>query len=398
MAIEKIIDQIKTISIEELKKHESQLLNNLKNEDIPEKNLNRLLSRIYTVFKITKNPKTRESFIRSYFRIFQQGIHKDGRNGSITIEITKKCNKNCKHCYSYSRGQKISMKNEMLNLIVNFARKKYKHIFLTGGEPTLDNRVFTLAKNYPDMMFFMFTNSSLITDEYAKKLSNFGNLVPLLSIDGSNEQILDCFKGKNSYKKIMKAIEHLNKNNVSWGFISMVTEKNAKDVLNPKFIRKMKRKGAFIARFLEYIPAGPKARKDLILSGETYYLLEKRKKEIIESGEIYIQDTSQKKCTGLLSFDVFGNIKNCVFFHYSKYNVNDGNIDKLTKDTIKDWVSCNCEGECPIYSNPISFKNYLEECGWKHVLACKEEYLNNLEVANQMKDNYRRFLEIKNNA
>lgn len=354
-----------------------------------------LIEKIVKVKKITDNPKTRESYLRSYLRTIQNRINKDGRNSSITVEITKKCNRHCKHCYSNSQDGTQNIKDHILNTIINFARKEYKHIFLTGGEPTLDHRVFSLAKNNPDIMFFMFTNGSRITEHYAKQLSRLGNLIPLLSIDGSNELMHNYFRGDGSYTDAMNAIKHLHQNNVSWGYISMVTEINANDVLNQKFIKNMKEKGAFIARYLEYLPVGKKAMSNLILSGKTYYLLEKRKKGIIESGDIYIQETVQKKCTGLLSFDVNGNIKNCPFFHYAKYNVIDGNIKESVKRTTKDWISHGYAGECPLYSDPIGFKNHLEKNGWKHIFPCGEEYLTNPEVAQQLRQNYYRFLEIK---
>jgi len=354
-----------------------------------------LMDKILNVAKITKNPKTRESFFRSYFRTFQKGIYKDGRNSSITIEITKRCNKHCKYCYSNFHGESQKIDDYVLDLIIDFARKEYKHIFLTGGEPTLDHRVFSLAERNPDIMFFMFTNGSTITEDYAKRLSCSGNLVPILGIDGSSQSMHDCFKGEGSYREIMRAIERFNENNVSWGYISMITEINARDVLDQKFVENMKKKGAFIARYLEYLPVGPHAKREFILSGETYYLLEKRKKEIIESGDIYIQETVQNKCTGLLSFDVNGNIKKCPFFHYAKHNVTDGNIKESVKRTMRDWVSYDYDGECPLYSDPMGFKNHLKKMGWKHIYHGDEEYLCNSDVAQQLVQNYRRFLEIK---
>ena len=394
MTIEKIINQIKTISVKEFKKYETSLLNTLKNEGITKKNCNNLLDRINAVIKITDNPKTRESLIKSYYRIEKNEINKDGRNSSISIEITKKCNKNCKHCYSNSYNKTKMMSDRILDSIIKLARSEYKHIFLTGGEPTLDPRIFTIAEKNPDMMFFMFTNGSTINENYAKQLSCYGNIVPMLGIDGQSEFTHDQFKGPGSYKDIMRAVDNLNKYNVAWGYISMVTEINARDILDDDFVKNLKEKGAFIARYLEYLPVGQKANRDYILSGETYYLLEKRKKELIKSGEIYIQETVQKKCTGLLSFDVDGYIKNCPFFHYAKYNIVDNDIKESVRNTIREWVSFDYTGECPLYSDPLGLKNHLEKCGWKHILDIKEEYLNNRGISRQMMENYQRFLEI----
>jgi MoaA/NifB/PqqE/SkfB family radical SAM enzyme len=241
----------------------------------------------------------------------------------------------------------------------------------------------------------MLTNGSAITQNYAKKLSLFGNLIPLLSIDGRSPSTHDQLRGEGSYREVMNAIEHLNANGVPWGYISLVTATNIDEVLSEEFIKDKIKKGAFLARYLEYTPVGPTPNMDLILSGEAYYLLEKRKNEIINSNMIYMQETTQPKCNGLLYFDVDGNIKNCFCFHYAKFNVIKGNIDASIKKTRKDWLSYNWTGECPIYSDPRGFKNHLEKLGWQNLATTDEPYLNNPEISQQLTHNYHEFLKIK---
>jgi MoaA/NifB/PqqE/SkfB family radical SAM enzyme len=233
-----------------------------------------------------------------------------------------------------------------------------------------------------------------MTDEYAQRLSSVGNLIPIVSIDGSSPSTHDYFRGRGSFREVMRAIELLNNHTIPWGFISMVTELNAQEVLSSAFIRDKQKKGAFIARYLEYLPVGPKPQKDLILSGETYYLLEKRKKEIIGSDMIYMQETTQTKCNGLLFFNVNGFIKNCFCFHYARYKVTDGDIKELVEKTQRDWASYTWVGECPLYADPIGLKNHLENRGWKNLSSTREEYLANPELAQQLVRNYKRFLEI----
>lgn len=386
---------LRVMDNQDLESNPEIILTELRRLKIKPKYQEGLLRKIIKITKILKNPKTRESYLRSYFRVLQEGIDKDGREGSIVIEITKKCNKNCIHCYSKLTGQKQDMPDDVIDSIIRLVRKDFKHVFLTGGEPTLDNRIFPLAENNPDIMFFMFTNGSTMTDNYAKRLSTLGNLIPILSIDGNSQLKHDRLRGKGSYGEVMRAIDHLNKNKVPWGYISLVTEFNANEVLNQEFVKDKIKKGAFIMRYLEYLPVGPKPLRDLIPSGENYYLLEKRKKEIIESDEIYMQETTQNKCTGLLFIDAKGNIKNCPFFHYAKYNVKDGEINKSIKKTRKDWTSYTWTGECPIYADPIGFKNHLEKLGWKHIYSTYEEYLTNPDIAQQLMRNYTKFLEIR---
>lgn len=395
MTLEKLISLVSSETSDDLIKNKKDILLELQRLGLSQEKQRILLQSIDKIRNITDNPKTRASFFRSFFRIVNEDIDKDGRGSSIIIEITKKCGKNCAHCYSKFTDHKESMHDEILKTIITFAKKNFKHIFLTGGEPTLDPRVLTVAEKNPDILFFIFTNGSTITQTYAQQLSKFGNIIPLIGIDGSSASTHDVLRGKGSFNEVMNAIVHLNHWNISWGFISLVTEHNAKELLSQEFLESMKKKGAIIARFLEYIPVGPKPLLDCILSGETYYFLEKRKHEIIKSGTIYMQDIGEKKCNGLLFFSVSGDIKNCFCFHYAKYNITAGDIKECIEKTRKDWISYPWEGECPLYSDPIGFKNHLIARGWKNRSLLEEPYLNDVDLAQKLRRNYAQFLEMK---
>jgi MoaA/NifB/PqqE/SkfB family radical SAM enzyme len=351
-------------------------------------------TQITKIMAMISNPRTRISFFRAYLRIYANKINKDGRHGSVIMEITKHCNQQCRHCYSRAQRKK-SMKDKTINQIIKLVRNNYKHIFITGGEPTLDKRVLTIAKRNPDIMFFMFTNGGPINQAYARKLSAVGNLIPILSVDGYSQRQHDYFKGKGSWQLVMRAIKFLNAARIPWGYLSMVTNINARQVLSKKFVKAMQQKGAILARYLEYIPVGQQANLKLVPSAKTYYLMEKRKQEIIRNREIYMQETAQRKCLGLVFFDVDGNIKCCPFFHYSKHNIAQGNIDQLIKDSTSDWCRARYCGECPIYSDQEGFRDYLLKQHWKPTVSFNQENSIAPQSAKVMSDNYRSFLKIK---
>ena len=354
----------------------------------------KFLAQIVKMTKMISNPRIRSGFFCAYLRIHTQKINKDGRHGSVIMEITKRCNQQCLHCYSRAQGNQ-SMKAKTIKQIIKLVRSSYKHIFITGGEPILDKRVLTIAKNNPDIMFFMFTNGALIDRAYAVKLSVIGNLIPVLSVDGNSQKQHDYFKGKGSYRQVMQAIKILNAFSLPWGYLSMVTNLNARQVLSKKFVKTMKQKGAILARYLEYIPVGPQAKVKLVPSAKTYYLMEKRKREIIKNYEIYMQETLQKKCLGLVFFDVEGNIKCCPFFHYAKHNIARGNIEKLIQDSILDWCRVKYSGECPVYSDQQGLKTYLLRQLWKPTGSFNQKNSITPQLTQVMSDNYRSFLKIK---
>jgi len=354
----------------------------------------RFLSQMVKITAMISNPRIRAGFFRAYLRIYVKRINKDGRHGSVVMEITKRCNQQCRHCYSRSRRNK-NMHSKTIKQIIKLVRNNYKHIFITGGEPTLDKRVLNIVKSNPDIMFFMFTNGGPINQAYAKKLTAVDNLIPILSIDGYSSSRHDYFKGKGSFRQVIRAIKVLNAAQIPWGYLSMITNTNAREVLSKKFVKTMKQNGAILARYLEFIPVGPQADAKLVPSAETYYLMEKRKRQIIKNHEIYMQETAQKKCLGLIFFDVDGNIKCCPFFHYSKHNLAGGSIEKLIKDSVVDWCRAEYPGECPVYSNQEGLKAYLLKHSWKPTVSSNPENSITPHLAKVMSDNYRSFLRIK---
>lgn len=354
----------------------------------------RFLAQMFKIMKMISHPAARASFFRAYLRIYSRKINKDGRHGSVVMEITKRCNQQCRHCYSWAQRKK-KMPDSTINRIIKLVRGNYKHIFITGGEPTLDSRVFKVAARNPDIMFFMFTNGSAISRNFARRLASTGNLIPVLSIDGGSAGLHDYFKGRGSWKKLMRAIKVLNALHLPWGYLSMVTNLNARQVLSRKFVKMMKKRGAILARYLEYIPVGPNARPELVPSGAAYYLMEKRKHEIIKNYEIYMQETAQRKCLGLIFFDVDGNIKCCPFFHYAKHNIAKENIQKSIRDSILDWCKAQYHGECPVYSNQERLKAYLLKQSWKPTVSFNRHNSIAPQLAKTMSDNYRAFLKIK---
>jgi len=157
----------------------------------------------------------------------------------------------------------------------------------------------------------------------------------------------------------------------------------------------MRSKGAILGRYLEYIPVGQCAETRLVPTAKTYYLMEKRKRQIIQNSEIYMQETLQNKCLGLIFFDVDANIKCCPFFHYAKHNLAQGNIERLIKDSTQDWAQAKYKGECPVYSNQQELKAHLLKRQWQPTISFNQANSITPQLAKVMADNYHSFLKIK---
>lgn len=149
------------------------------------------------------------------------------------------CNLHCSYCYYYSRtGPHCKMNSEDLEIIIketiNYSsNNNIIHYTWHGGEPLLVGidflkKAIKLQRKYrkPKQTIInqIQTNGTLISDYIAKffKINNFRVGV---SLDGpiNMNKNRKFANSKSSFKKTLKGIEYLHKNNVSFGIISTIS-------------------------------------------------------------------------------------------------------------------------------------------------------------------------------
>lgn len=231
-------------------------------------------------------------------------------------DSTNKCNLNCIHCYhNYSKRQKEIMDlkkvKNMLNDMV-YTSKDWSlnpRFQISGGEALLRKDLFQIIEyaNFNSIETRILTNGTLLTKEYAKKLSDLKINGIQVSIDGSENTHNKIRNNGNAYKKSIEGI----KNAVSQGIdvtVSMTAMKsNVSDLEN--VIQKTIESGANSFGFQSYVPnpllgkadpeyLGPNETFSLFLKAER--LKEKYKDKInVLQGEVLWnlrkEDTELKK-------------------------------------------------------------------------------------------------------
>lgn len=124
------------------------------------------------------------------------------------IDITKKCNLSCRHCYNrnkYFNGNKendLSTK-ELLSIIDILWENKCTHINFLGGEPLLRGDISAIVEycSQKNIKTSMTTNGIFLDFNKFKELKELGITQIDVSIDGTQE-INDYIRGKGSYEKV----------------------------------------------------------------------------------------------------------------------------------------------------------------------------------------------------
>src|SRR6185312_8013311 len=141
------------------------------------------------------------------------------------VEITDRCNLSCPTCYAmssphYGRHRTVAEVEKMLDIIV--ANEGEPDVVqISGGEPTIHPDFFTIldiAKKNPIKHLMVNTNGIRIAKdfEFAKHLSTYApDFEIYLQFDSFKPEALKHLRGKDLTNVRIKALEHLNKLNLS---------------------------------------------------------------------------------------------------------------------------------------------------------------------------------------
>ncbi|KAA6339310.1 radical SAM protein [termite gut metagenome] len=179
----------------------------------------------------------------------------------LISSITDNCNLFCSGCYARSNGICGTGKSTGERLSV----MQWKRIFtdavemgisfnlLAGGEPLLRKDVILAAADVKNMIFPVFTNGTLVQGEYFDIFVNNRNLIPVLSLEGEQNET-DKRRGDGVYDKIIAVMKQLNAKKLFFGTSVTVTTENRQTVTSTSFLEMLQKSGCKLVIYVEYVP------------------------------------------------------------------------------------------------------------------------------------------------
>ena len=192
----------------------------------------------------------------------RQDYDKKGKNipAFLIASITSSCNLHCTGCYSRAndacnddKPQNQLTDDEWEDIFKQAKELGISFIVLAGGEPMLRKDVILKASKYPEILFPIFTNGTMLDEDYYQLIDENRNLVPVLSIEG-NEDVTDLRRGEGVYKQLMHSMEHMRKNNMVFGASLTFTKENLSDLLSNEYVGQLHDLGCKVVFFIEYVP------------------------------------------------------------------------------------------------------------------------------------------------
>lgn len=212
----------------------------------------------------------------------RQKYDKKGQNipAFLIASVTSSCNLHCSGCYSRannscSDGKPVNQLsgNDWEDIFQQARKLGISFIVLAGGEPLLREDIIKKATNFPEILFPIFTNGTMIDDKYMKLFDNNRNLVPVISIEG-DEYLTDSRRGNGVYRQIIDSMETMKKNNIIFGSSLTFTKNNLTSLVSNEYIDMLHDLGCKVVFFIEYVPVNPETVNMAPTDNEREILLE----------------------------------------------------------------------------------------------------------------------------
>jgi len=279
---------------------------------------------------------------QSYNRAVEQFKQKYGELPPtfIVFSPTQKCNLKCIGCYAASAADTpATIPYPIVDRVVSEVHDLFGSRFITfsGGEPFLyrseGRTLLDIYKKYNDMLFLVYTNGTAINEEVARRLAESANVTPAISVEGLEEQT-DQRRGAGTFKKILRALEHLRGQGVPFGISVTATSKNIDVLLGDEFYDfYFEKQGACYMWEFQLMPIGrgkdeldlmvyPQERLKLYrkwekLLGERKYCLA----DFWNSGVLARGCIAYGRSGGYAYVDWHGNVTPCAFIPYYVDNI-----------------------------------------------------------------------------
>ncbi|MDH4217352.1 MAG: radical SAM protein [Candidatus Aminicenantes bacterium] len=273
----------------------------------------------------------------------QQGIHVPP---IMIFSITNRCNLHCKGCYNQALRQspQEEMSAEKMESVIAEAKDLgISFVIIGGGEPLVREEIVDITEKFPEIIFLVFTNGLLIDDDLLKKLKGQNNFVPVISLEGLEEET-DGRRGAGVYKRLQNIIKKIKGKRIFWSVSLTVTQSNFDAVTDSQFIQDLYNLGCKLFFFVEYTPIREGTEDWILTEEQRVNLLTRRDLFRSKFKALFIAIPGDEEeiggCLsagrGFVHISAEGNVEPCPFAPYSDTNLRDFSLkDALQSEFLR---------------------------------------------------------------
>ncbi len=299
----------------------------------------------------------------------------------LIASITSSCNLHCEGCYARANNIcsdqdpfKQLTAQEWKRIFLEARDMGIRFILLAGGEPMLRRDVIDVASEIDDVVFPVFTNGTLVDNEYLEVFDRHRNILPVISIEGEQD-ITDRRRGCGIYRNIMYSLEQMCDKGIIFGTSVTVARDNLEEVISDEFIEQLHEKGCKVVIFVEYVPVCENTKSNAldenhrrILMSRLQLIREERKDMVFIAfpGDEKSSGGCLAAGRGFFHINSQGGAEPCPFAAYSDINVKDTSVREALKSGLfrelqnGDILKDDHEGGCVLFEKKAEVEKIID--------------------------------------
>lgn len=305
----------------------------------------------------------------------REKAYKSGDLKSIALDVTNRCNMNCKFCYAETFAKKEPIALDILKKALDEAYDMgVCHYILQGGEvlADYDRLKKIIAMIYPDETYInIVSNGWGMTREKIEELKNLQVDKITFSLDSGIESEHDGNRMPGGYKRVLAAIDMVKEAGLLSGISTVVTHENihgegfkkAYEIAKDKDIR-------FDIQIAEPVGKWDGNKECLITKEDAAYIYHLyQNSPVMSNGQTMVKRDlyrgGAKVCcpagTEFMAITVDGNFMPCNFIQATLGNIKDKSLREMRNDLLKSTWFCEEHpycilGECDRYFEEVVAK------------------------------------------
>ncbi len=212
------------------------------------------------------SPRQAAAFVRALFWLGKSARRRAAwrRRGVpvppiIIFSVTDRCNLSCKGCYAQSFRPEAANEldaSELRKVVAEAHELGVSFFVIAGGEPLMRPELERIMAEFPQIIFFVFTNGLLLTEDWIKILRRRRNIIPLLSFEG-DRAMTDDRRGPGIYDRLRALAVRLKTQKIFFGVSLTLTRSHFATLVSPGYTKDLVEAGCRFFLYLEYTPTVP---------------------------------------------------------------------------------------------------------------------------------------------
>lgn len=314
-------------------------------------------------------------------RAFERRLKKDRPffPAFIMISLTNRCNLQCRGCWVEQTRPTQALTLAQLNGIVGTARRYGSNFFgILGGEPLLHDQLLEFLAAHPWAYFQVFSNGIGMTREIAEHFAQLGNITPLISIEGLENESRRRRGRDDVFARSLAGVDEAVRAGLFVGVAASITRTNFAELVSDDYLDFLMERGVHYIWYYIYRPAGRTPEPENALSAEQIvalrrFIVERRCTAKILIIDAYWDHQGRAMCAGAtgLSHHISpgGAVEFCPPVQFSPGRLDDraSNLEALFQQpgllpSLRRYVSDRTRG-CILMKDPSGLAAFLHEQG-----------------------------------